>query len=55
MARVSTYLNFPCNTEAFNFYKLVLGGEFENMGIARFGDIPPSEGVAPIADNDKIL
>jgi len=29
MARVSTYLNFPRNTEeAFNFYKSVFGGEF---------------------------
>ncbi len=29
MARVSTYLNFPRNTEeVFNFYKSVFGGEF---------------------------
>lgn len=29
MASVSTYLNFPRNTEeAFNFYKSVFGGEF---------------------------
>jgi len=29
MAKASTYLNFPRNTEsAFNFYKAVFGGEF---------------------------
>ena len=29
MARVSTYLNFPRNTEeVFNFYKSVFGGDF---------------------------
>jgi PhnB protein len=44
MARTSTYLNFPYQTdEAFNFYKSVFGGEFENGGIARFGDMPPEE------------
>jgi PhnB protein len=56
MARVSTYLNFPRNTEeAFNFYKSVFGGKFSAGGIARFGDIPVSEGVPPIAENDKNL
>lgn len=55
MASVSTYLNFPRNTEeAFNFYKSVFGGEFEG-GIARFGDIPPQEGMPPMADADKNL
>lgn len=40
MARVSTYLNFPRNTEeAFNFYRSVFGGEFTG-GINRFSDIP---------------
>jgi PhnB protein len=54
MARVSTYLNFPRQTEeAFNFYKSVFGGDFTN-GISRFGDIPPSND-APIADSDKNL
>ncbi len=44
MASVSTYLNFPNQTEeVFNFYKSVFGGEFEG-GIMRFGDIPPQEG-----------
>ncbi|MFI5156103.1 MAG: VOC family protein, partial [Chitinophagales bacterium] len=56
MASVTTYLNFPRNTEAaFNFYKSVFGGEFGGMGIARFGDIPPSDGMPPIAEADKNL
>ena len=55
MARVSTYLNFPRNTEeAFNFYKSVFGGEFGGGRIARFGDIPPQEGM-PMPDSDKNL
>lgn len=55
MARVSTYLNFPRNTEeAFNFYRSVFGGEFIG-GIARFGDVPQEEGMPPIADEDKDL
>lgn len=56
MSRVSTYLNFTRNTEeAFNFYKSVFGGEFSGGGIARLGDVPPSEGVPPIAEADKNL
>jgi PhnB protein len=56
MARVSTYLNFPRNTEeAFNFYKSVFGGEFSGNGIARFSDIPPQEGMPPLAESDKNL
>jgi PhnB protein len=56
MSRVTTYLNFPRNTEeAFNFYKSVFGSEFGGMGIARFKDIPPSDGAPPIADADKNL
>jgi PhnB protein len=56
MARVSTYLNFPRNTEeAFNFYKTVFGTEFSGNGIARFGDIPSGEGVPPTAEADKKL
>ena len=56
MARVSTYLNFPRNTEeAFNFYKTVFGGDFGGTGIARFSDIPPQEGVPPLAEKDKNL
>jgi PhnB protein len=56
MARVSTYLNFPRNTEeAFNFYKSVFGGEFSGGGMARFSDIPPSEDMPPLAEEDKNL
>ena len=56
MATVSTYLNFPGNTEeAFNFYKSVFGGEFAGDGILRFGDIPPAEGAPPLSDTDKNL
>lgn len=56
MARVSTYLNFPRNTEeAFNFYRSIFGGEFSGVGIARFGDIPSGDGMPPIADEDKNL
>jgi PhnB protein len=55
MAYVSTYLNFSRNTEeAFNFYKSVFGGDFEG-GISRFRDIPPSDEMPPISDEDKNL
>lgn len=56
MARVSTYLNFPGNTEeAFNFYKSVFGGDFTDGGISRFRDIPAQEGMPPVAESDKEL
>jgi PhnB protein len=56
MARVSTYLNFPGNTEeALNFYKSVFGTEFHGKGIQRFGDITPPEGMPPLSDADKKL
>lgn len=56
MATVSTYLNFKKETEqAFNFYKSVFGTEFSGMGIARFGDIPPQEGMPPLPEEDKNL
>ena len=56
MSRVSTYLNFPRNTEeAFMFYKSVFGGEFTSGGIARFSDIPPADGSPPIPESDKNL
>lgn len=55
MARVSTYLNFPRNTEeAFNFYKSVFGTEF-SAPIGRMGDVPPHEGMPPLAEEDKNL
>ncbi len=55
MARVSTYLNFPRNTEeAFNFYKSVFGGEFQGE-IHRFSNVPPQEDAPPMAEADKNL
>ena len=55
MSSVGTYLNFPRNTEeAFNFYKSVFGGEFAGP-INRFGEIPPQEGMPPLAEADKNL
>lgn len=54
MAGVSTYLNFPRETEeAFNFYKSVFGGEF--TGIQRFSEIPQQEGMPPLSEEDKNL
>lgn len=56
MASVITYLNFPQNTEeAFNFYKSVFGGESGGEGIARLSDIPVSDGMPTLADEDKDL
>lgn len=55
MASVSTYLNFSNQTEeAFKFYRSVFGGDFEGE-ISRFKDIPPSEDMPPIRDEDKNL
>jgi PhnB protein len=56
MARVTTYLNFPRNTEeVFRYYKSIFGGEYSGNGIARLGDIPSKEGMPQIADADKNL
>ena len=56
MARVSTYLNFPRNTEeAFNFYKSVFGSEFSGGRIARFSDMPATDGMPPMPEADKNL
>ncbi|RYE20934.1 MAG: hypothetical protein EOP51_16745 [Sphingobacteriales bacterium] len=55
-ARVTTYLNFPGNTEeAFKFYKEAFGGEFTGRGLQRFGDITLPEGVPPMSEADKKL
>lgn len=55
MAKVTTYLNFPRNTEeAFTFYKSVFGGEFTG-GITRFSSIPPSDKMPPLAEADMNL
>lgn len=56
MARTSTYLNFPGNTEAaFHFYKSVFKTEFSGNGIQRFGSLPPMEGQPPLSEADKKL
>ena len=56
MARVCTYLNFSRNTEeVFKFYQSIFEGEFTRGGIARFRDIPPTEGAPQIAEEDKDL
>lgn len=53
MATVSTYLNFPGNTEeAFNYYKSIFGGDFVGS-IMRFKDMPPQEGMPPLTDKEK--
>lgn len=52
-SRVTTYLNFPGNTEeAFLFYKSVFKSDFIN-GIQRFEDIPAAAGHPPVADAIK--
>lgn len=54
--RVSTYLNFPGNTEeAMLFYKEVFGGEFTGRGLVRFGEteLPPEN--PPLSESDKRL
>ncbi len=49
---VNVYLTFNGNCEeAFNFYKSVFGGEFPYIG--RFGEMPPTEGHAPIPEEHK--
>lgn len=56
MARTSLYMNFTRNTEeVFNYYKSIFGTEFSEGGIARFGDIPPMEGMPPMPEEDKNL
>jgi PhnB protein len=55
MARVSTYLNFPRNTEeAFRFYRGVFGGDF-NGPIHRFDEMPAAPGQPPLAEADRNL
>lgn len=55
MSRVSTYLNFPRQTEeAFNFYKQVFGTEFVGP-VNRMGEAPRGEGQPPLPEEDKNL
>ena len=56
MAKVSTYLNFPRNTEeVFNYYKSIFGTEFAAPGVMRFKDIPAMEGMPRMAESDDNL
>lgn len=52
-ARVSSYVNFPGNTEdAFNFYKGIFKTDFVN-GIQRFGEIPSDPNMPPMSEEVK--
>ncbi|HRH26498.1 MAG TPA: VOC family protein [Candidatus Paceibacterota bacterium] len=55
MARVSTYLNFKNQTEeAFNYYKTVFGTEFIGE-INRFGEVPKTNSMSEISEEEKNL
>jgi PhnB protein len=55
MAQVSTYLNFPGNTEkAFNFYRKVFRTDFIG-NISRFKDVPPADAMPPLSEADGNL
>ncbi len=55
-ARVTSYLNFPGNTEeAFRFYQNVFNGTFTGPGLKRFGDVEMPAGAPPMSDADKKL
>lgn len=52
--RVTTYLNFPGNTEeAFLFYRSAFKSEFTGNGITRFGDLPADSSHPPVAESIK--
>ena len=52
MKHLNIYLHFKDNCEeAFNFYQSILGGEYESL--SRYGELPPQEGMPPIAEADK--
>lgn len=55
MTSVNVYLTFNGNCEeAFTFYKLVFGGDFNFIG--RFKDMPPSDGkTLSASDGEKIM
>ena len=56
MASVSTYLNFNGDTEAaFEFYKSVFGTEYIGDGMMRMGDVPPSEDMPEVSEDEKKL
>jgi len=52
MTTANVYLNFNGNCrDAFKFYQEAFGGEFQD--VSPFADMPPQEGMPPIADEDK--
>jgi len=54
VSRVTTYLNFPGNTEeAMKFYRKVFKSEFSGKGIQYFGDIPQEANHHPISKSVK--
>jgi len=54
MASVSTYLNFPGNTEqVFRFYSSVFETNFAAPGIRRMAEVPEIPGQPPIPDAEK--
>ncbi len=56
MAQVSTYLNFNRNCEeAFNFYKSVFGGEFDEPGFMRYEGVPVEDGQPVLPEDEKNL
>lgn len=56
MARTSTYLNFPRETEAaFTFYRSIFGGDFTPPGIRRFRDMPVPPDAPPMDPRDLDL
>ncbi len=55
-ARVSSYLNFPGNTEeAFLFYQKVFRADLNQIGLQRFGDAPLPADVPPLDEAQKKL
>lgn len=56
MAKVSTYLNFPGNTEAaFEHYRSIFETKYEAPGIRRMGEVPTAPGQPPIPEASKKL
>ncbi len=49
---INVYLTFNGNCkEAFDFYKSVFGGDFPQ--VSTFAEMPPQEGMPPVAEEDK--
>jgi len=55
MARVSTYLNFPRETEAaFAFYRSVFGTDYDGP-LVRYSEMPPQPDQPPLPEGDRDL